>query len=133
SLLTLEVSDGPGDYMLHVTLINTNARGDKHDEYFAKMPRGPAAILAPDAATARAVQGGAIYHEGEVFWHPFQVRFHEWITRQPRPDLHISRLPGSHDGWDIEGLPKRENYIKPVGRVITPPLCDRIMHSYSLH
>lgn len=69
-LLTLQVSDGPGDYLLHITL-------QRVDGDYVGM--GTEAVLAPDEATARALRGGAIYEDDKVFWHPFQVRLHRWL------------------------------------------------------
>ena len=71
-VLTMSVSEGPGDFLLHAVL----QRARK-----AYMGMGVAALLAPDEETASALRGGAIYADGEVFWHPFQVRFHRWLGK----------------------------------------------------
>lgn len=71
-LLTLQVSDGPGDYLVRVIF----QRKDGFADYSGM---GSHAILTPDKATALAIQGGAIIEDGEVFWHPFQARFHRWL------------------------------------------------------
>jgi len=141
-LLTLDVSNAPGDYAIHLTLINDNTRGDPHDEYFKKMPRGPAAILAPDPATARAIHAGTIEHDGQIFWHMFQFRFHDWIKQLKPHDLlvndadgnqiNVIRLEGT-DGWDLDGLPKRDGYYRLTSRIVAPPLCDRILFNYPAH
>jgi hypothetical protein len=143
-LLILDVSSGSGDYLLHLTLINDFAQGDEHDEYFAKYGRGrgPAAVLAPDEQTARAAHAGAIEHDGQVFWHMFQVRLYDWIKKLSPDDFvvndasgrvcNVVRLPGTQ-GWDLDGLPKRDGFVPFVARIVAPPLCDRIMFSYPLH
>lgn len=70
-VLTLDVSDGPNDYLVKVTL-------QRADKDYTGM--GSEALLARDEATARAFKGGAIYEGDEVFWHPFQVRLHKWLS-----------------------------------------------------
>ena len=66
-----------------------------------------AAVFCPDEATANAIQGGTRVVDGEVFWHPFQVRFHEWLkknARRPRREalrkdleVHLQRLAAAGD------------------------------------
>jgi hypothetical protein len=80
-LLTLEVSDGPNDYLVKVTF-----QQSKKPPFAEYVGMGSSAVFAPDAATANAVQGGTLVVDGEVFWHPFQVRFHEWLKQNPLPD-----------------------------------------------
>lgn len=77
-LLTLEVSDGPGDYLIKLTLQQPKeiAVGDRNG-------MGSTALFAPDPKTAMALRGGTIEKDGEVFWHPFQVRFHDWLKNHP--------------------------------------------------
>lgn len=77
-LLTLEVSDGPGDYLIKVTF--QQPRKGAFAEYVGM---GSSAVFAPDEATANVIQGGTIIADNEVFWHPFQVRFHEWLRKNP--------------------------------------------------
>jgi len=77
-LLTLEVADGPNDYLVKVNL-QQSGKG-AFGEYGGM---ASCAIFAPDAATASAIQGGTIVADGDVFWHPFQVRFHEWLKKNP--------------------------------------------------
>src|SRR6185312_393637 len=79
ALLVLDVSDGANDYMIHMTLNSSFTHLDPYDDNFTKEQRGPGAVLAADEQTARDVCGGAIYYDGQVFWHMFQVRFHDWI------------------------------------------------------
>jgi len=69
-VLTMAVSSGGGDYLLKVTML-------RPDKDYVGM--GVEAVLTDNPATARALKGGAIYHDGQVFWQPFQVRFHDWL------------------------------------------------------
>lgn len=77
-LLTLDVSDGPNDYLLKVTF-----QQPKKGAFAEYVGMGSCAIFAPDEATANAIQGGTTVADGEVFWHPFQVRFHDWLKKNP--------------------------------------------------
>lgn len=77
-LLTLDVSDGPNDYLVKVTF--QQPRKDAFADYTGM---GSSAVFAPDPATAQAVQGGTLVADNQVFWHPFQVRFHEWLKKNP--------------------------------------------------
>lgn len=77
-LLTLEVSDGPGDYLVKVTL--QQPKTAPFNEYIGM---GSLAVYAPDEATAHAIQGGTMVVDDLVFWHPFQVRFHKWLKEHP--------------------------------------------------
>ncbi|MBI2437897.1 MAG: hypothetical protein HYV36_03680 [Lentisphaerae bacterium] len=73
-LLTLEVAPGEGDYLVRLMLQQPQAGAFK--DYVGM---GSSALLAPDAATALALKGGTLEADGLVFWHPFQVRFHNWL------------------------------------------------------
>ncbi|MCX5660193.1 MAG: hypothetical protein NTW19_10795 [Planctomycetota bacterium] len=130
----------PGDYMIHIQFtrddIKTYRRGC-----------GVAAVFCPDAATAKTVQGGAIYHDGEVFWHGFQVRFHDWVKKNLKPEDLIVRdkegkeikpTEGKAFGWgtkslEYKGLPERAGFIPLNGAHEPPPLCDQLMHNYVEH
>ncbi len=80
-LLTLDVADGPNDYLLKVTF---QQNGKPYSDYVGM---GCNAVFAPDEATANALQGGTIVVGNEVFWHPFQARFHEWLAKNPQHPL----------------------------------------------
>ncbi len=83
-LLTFEVSDGPNDYLAKITF----QQGKPIFSDYVGM--GVSAIFCPDEATAKALQGGAIVVDGQVFWHPFQVRFYRWLKANAAtlpPDL----------------------------------------------
>lgn len=69
-LLTLDVSEGPGDYLLKITL---------QQPFGDYVGMGSLAVYAPDKKTAMALKGGTIVQDDMVFWHPFQVRFHNWL------------------------------------------------------
>ena len=105
-LLTLDVSDGPNDYLLKVTF-----QQPKKGPFAEYVGMGSSAVFAPDPATAGAIQGGTTVVDGEVFWHPFQVRFHEWLKKNP--------LAGNPLRKDLEaifnGLPRLT--IRPISRV----------------
>lgn len=135
TLLTIEASDGSGDYMLHLQLGRRDAaRGGAPATYFDN----------PEAA--RAVRGGAIYHDGEVYWHHFQVRLHDWIKSLDESAF-IVRTP---DGQPAEtrpgptfgrgarsieyvGLPTRPGYVTLNGPHEPPPVSDTLMHHYPDH
>ncbi len=113
-VLTLDVSPGPGDFLAAACF-------GMFSDPPAKRPNNTVnAVFAPDAQTARALQGGAIYHDGRTFWHPYQVRFHDWLRALPADP---AELPAD--------LPARTNYVSP-GSHQTPARhsADRIMHSY---
>ena len=117
-VLRIDVSDGPNDYLLRATL----KRGSNH--YFKahsgvalqESARGSAyggfgipALLCGDEETARALKGGAIYADGDVYWHPWQVRYERWLKRntasaEMKPLLAeirpYFRLIGPSDGRD---------------------------------
>ncbi|MBI3986426.1 MAG: hypothetical protein HY343_05880 [Lentisphaerae bacterium] len=73
-VLTVEVADGPGDYLLKLVL--QQGKEGLSADYVGM---GSSAVFAPDEATAKAFQGGTIVVDDLVFWHPFQVRFHNWL------------------------------------------------------
>lgn len=73
-LLTLEVSEGKGDYLIRVAL-----QQPKEGAFKEYIGMSSSAIYAPDRETAMAIQGGALVVDDLVFWHPFQVRFYNWL------------------------------------------------------
>lgn len=77
-LLTLEVSPGLGDYLVKVTL--QQPRKGPWRDYVGM---GSLAVFAPDPETAMAIRGGTRVKDGLVFWHPFQVRFYDWLQAHP--------------------------------------------------
>ena len=145
-LMVLEVSDGPGDYMFHGNFSFTYQQLKRADG----RPQVGAchAVLAPDKETAEAVRGGAIYHDGEIFWHPFQVRFHDWLKTLNPEDLVVYGKDGKETkptrggrsyGLSNSGsmgyheLPAKPGFVTLNGAHEAPPFSDTLMHSYSLH
>lgn len=136
-VLTVEVSPGAGDFLLGLKFKlakdpEVNYRGD----------RIAPAVYAPDAATARAVQGGAIYHDGKVFWQGFQVRLHDWLKKLPPKDFEIRNAAGELASPALEyeppktklaQLPTRPGFLPLNGPYWRPPLSDVIMHHYQAH
>ncbi|MCX5662502.1 MAG: hypothetical protein NTW19_22705 [Planctomycetota bacterium] len=74
-IMKVEVSDGPNDYLFKMTFIF------KKVEWGDYVSMGANAIFCPDEATANAIKGGTIVVDDQVFFHPFQVRFHEWLKK----------------------------------------------------
>lgn len=77
-LLTLDVSEGSNDFLVKVTF-----QQPKKGAFGEYVGMGSSAVFAPDAATANAIQGGTIVVDNELYWHPFQVRFHDWLKKNP--------------------------------------------------
>lgn len=77
-LLTLDVSDGPGDYLVKVTL-----QQPKEGIFKEYLGMGSMAVHCPDPETAMAIRGGTFVEDGLLFWHPFQARFHRWLKEHP--------------------------------------------------
>ncbi len=135
-VLRLEVSPGDNDFLLLVKLrLQRNANVHHRGE-----PAVPA-VLAANEATARAIRNGAIYHDGEVFWHGFQVRFHDWLKKLRPEDFEVRNekgelatpVAGYPPGQKLPVLPQRPNFLPVNGPYGQPPLCDRIMHHYPAH
>ena len=135
-LLTLEVSSGAGDFMIHGVL----QRADPSS--YGGM--GSHFVLAPDAKTAKAVRGGSIYHDGKVYWHGFQVRFHDWLKTLKDDDFVVKDDKGAEvplkpvratfaNVSRYAGLPQRPNYFELNGPHFQPPISDSIMHDYPAH
>lgn len=135
-VLRLEVSPGSNDFLLLVKF-----RLEKNANVHCRGERVVPAVLASDEATARAVQNGAIYHDGEVFWHGFQVRFYNWLKQLAPKDFEVrneqgelaSPVSGYPPGQKLPLLPQREPFLPVNGPYGEPPLCDRIMHHYPAH
>lgn len=115
-VLKLEVTDGDHAYLLGVAFALRGELPLKRLNHTAN------AILAPDADTAQALRGGTLPHDGQQFWHGFQVRYHEFLKTLP-PAV---PLP--------PGLPVRPGYVSPGSHQSPgPDSADRLMHSYSAH
>lgn len=77
-LLTLDVSDGAGDYLLKITL--QQPRQGPFAEYLGS---GSLAVYCREPEIALALQGGTFVEDDLLFWHPFQARFHRWLKSNP--------------------------------------------------
>ena len=136
-ILTVEVSEGKGDFLAGLKLRlakdpDVNFRGERYAP----------AVFAPDEATAKAIQGGAIYHDGKVFWHGFQVRFHEWLKNRKPADFEVKTADGQPAAAAPElqvkdkklaVLPTRSGFLPVNGPYWRPTNCDFIMHHYPAH
>lgn len=117
-VLTLEVSDGPGDYLLNVTHQLENDFKPVRAKFQAVT-----GVLAPDEATARAVRGGAIYHDEKVFWQMNQVRLYDWLKEVKDEEFEYPAELDKSDGFISVG-----SHNSP-----TPKSADRIMHAWPAH
>jgi len=117
-VLTLEVSDGPGDFLVNVTHQLAGRFRPVRAEHLAVT-----GVLSPDAATAKATLGGAIYHDGDVFWQTYQTRLHDWLERLDPEDFEYPAEAVSSEGFIS------------VGSHNSPPKssADRIMHGWAKH
>src|SRR6185295_8946787 len=128
-LLTVEVSKGDNDFLMGIKF-----RLPKDAEVTHRGERVVAAAFAPDPATAKAAQGGAIYHDGRVFWHPFQVRFHDWLAKLKASDFDVRddkgkpATPVPDKASKLAQLPTRPDFLPVNGRYWKPTTCDVIMH-----
>ena len=138
-MLTVEVSPGAGDFLVGLKL-----RLVKDPEVHYRGERYAPAVFAPDAATARALQGGAIYHDGKVFWHGFQTRLHDWLKKQPADAFDVKTNDGKPadpaPGYTkavkdkpLATLPTQPGFLPLNGPYWRPPMCDVIMHHYPAH
>ncbi len=114
-ILTLEVGDSPGDYLLDLNM--GWPRGARYGRRGGRI----AAILCRDEATARAIQGGAIYHDGDVFWHRYQVAMHDWLkTLAPADFEYPADLPANPVAFIRQGSHETTR----------DDTADRLMHDY---
>jgi len=117
-VLTLDVGSGPGDFLLNVTF--------QLDNDF-KPVRAPhqavTALFSADESTARATQGGAIYHDGRMFWQMYQVRLYDWLKQLGASDF---EYPPELD--DSTGFLSVGSHNSPK-----KGSADRIMHSFHKH
>jgi len=115
-VLTLDVSDGPGDFLINVTHQLAGSFRPFRAAHLAVT-----ALLSPDVATAKATCGGAIYHDDDVFWQTYQVRLHDWLKRLDQRDFEYPAEAVSSEGFIS------------VGSHNSPPKgsADRIMHGWA--
>ncbi len=74
-IMTFEVSDGPNDFLAKITFQQPKS---VFNEYVGM---GSSAVFCADEAAANAIQSGTQVIDGDIFWHPFQVRFHDWMKK----------------------------------------------------
>lgn len=138
-VLLVEVSKGPGDFLLGLKL-----RFGRDPEVRQRGERAVTAALAPDKATAKAVRNGALYHDNRLFWHPFQIRFHKWLKKLPEESFVVKDADGNVVAPTPDLVPKKgkkpqpslpslPNFIPVNGPYWRPTPCDRIMHHYRAH
>ncbi len=132
-ILTLETGVGADDYLMNVKLLR-----EKDVEVTQRGDPATVAVFAPDEATAKAVQGGAIYHDGRVFWHPFQVRLHDWLKKQPAEAFIVKDATGKAieptraktGDWHYANLPTQPGFLNVNAIYWASPKCDGLMHNY---
>ena len=117
-ILTLEVSAGSGDYLLNVTHQLENDFKPVRAKFQAVT-----GVLAPDKETARAVRGGAIYHDEKVFWQQGQVRLYDWLKKFDDEDFDYPAELDKAAGFVSVG-----SHNSPKARS-----ADRIMHAWPKH
>lgn len=119
-ILLLEVSEGEGDFLLNLTIHQPKKKFSKTER---RRAYGITAVLAPERSTARSIKGGAIYHDGKVFWQGYQVRYYDWLKTLKPEDYELPK-----------GLPKRPGFYSVASHhTPLPDSADVIMHSYPLH
>jgi hypothetical protein len=130
-ILTCEVSEGAGDFLASV-----KPRFEKNSEVTVRGEHVVPAVFAPDQTTARALRGGAIYHDGQVFWQPYQVRLHDWLKRLSPDDFVVKDKDGQAadpTGLKKPSLPTRPGFVPLNGPYWRPPACDLILYHYPAH
>ena len=139
-VFSFELGDGPNAYMVQCALILAKMPGNVRP-----FPMQVPAFFAPDAATAKALRGGAIYHDGQTFWQPAQVRMHEWLKTLKPEDFAVKSADGAEAkeimiqnpggrGAGLDLAPNRNAEFIPLNGVHEQaPLSDTIMFSYDLH
>ncbi|MCX5662306.1 MAG: hypothetical protein NTW19_21715 [Planctomycetota bacterium] len=91
-LLTLEVGDGPNDYLVRVVL-----QMGKKAAFADYVGMGSSGVLCPDEASANAIAGGTFVVDGETFWHPFQAKLVAWVKAHPYDPNAATKIPGTLD------------------------------------
>lgn len=133
TLMTLDAGAGPDDYLVNVKFLRA-----RDPEVTQRGESAAHAVFALDEKTVKAIQGGAIYHDDRVFWHPFQVRLHDWLKKLPAEEFVVKDgagkiLPtkrGDNRDAFFDGLPKKTGFLNVNDLYWTPPPCDGLMHHY---
>ncbi|MSQ93488.1 MAG: hypothetical protein EXR98_02905 [Gemmataceae bacterium] len=135
-IFTLDIGAGTDDYLMNVKFLRP-----KDPEITQRGDPATVAIFAPDEKTAATIQGGAIYHDGRVFWHPFQVRLHDWLKKLPADEFivkdaggkSVELTKGKAGDWHYAALPSVPGFLN-VNSIYWPsPPCDGILHNYPAH
>ena len=117
-ILTCEVSGGPGDFLLCGRATIKQEKRPWRGLFSVPL------IFCDTQQMAQAMQGGAIYHDNRVFWHPFQVRYHDFIkTLRPEDCVIPKGLARQKEKFISEGShnsPRRDQ-------------ADHIMYDYPVH
>lgn len=140
-VFSVELSDGPNACLVQFSLMSPRLEG-----MIQPGPSGTPAFYTADEKTARALQGGAIYHDGQVFWQPLQVRLYDWLKTLKPEDLEpkgadgkpAKRIdiqnPGGAVSFALDLAPNRNAaFISLNGVHARAPLADTIMFSYAEH
>ena len=116
----------PGDFLIEI-----KHRLGSDPEVTQRGERAYSAVFAPDEATAKAIQGGAFYHDDRVFWHGYQVRLHDWLKTVDQKEFVVTNASGEE--IKVTDLPQREGFITLNSNYWRPPLSDRVMHHWPAH
>ena len=123
-IFTFEVGPGAGDFMVNFGIIAAKDRKVVQ----TRAQSVTMGVFAPDEATARAIQGGVIYRDGQVFWQMSQVRLYEWLKKLGPADFEV---PAEYAL--TKESPKEPGFFPLNGVHTAPPACDRYMHDYPAH
>lgn len=142
-VFSVELSDDDSACLLQCSLMRP-----AHKELSRPIPV-PAvpAFYAADAKTARALRNGAIESDGEIFWHPAQVRLHRFLTSlkpedfiplgsdgKPAAIVPMKAPANLAGGTTLDLTPNRNAEFVPLNGVHEKaPLSDGVMFSYDLH
>lgn len=125
-VLGVEVSDGPGDFLLNVTCQIRN----QFVPVRAKT-QAVTAILCPDVETAKALNGGAIYHDGGVFWQMCQVRLYDWLKQLKPGDFVFDQAKINLEGFHSVGSHNSPSFGGGSRQQRPNAISDLIMHHWS--
>lgn len=115
-----------GDYLIEI-----KHRFAKDPEVTQRGERAFSAVFAPDETTAKAIQGGAFYHDNRVFWHGYQVRLHDWLKTLSDDDFVVKNKDGQP--IKVTELPQRAGFIRLNSNYWRPPLSDTVMYQWLGH
>jgi hypothetical protein len=135
-VLMVEMSSGAGDYLLGLKF-----KFERDPDVFHRGIRSNPAVLAATPELAKKLQGGAIYHDGKLFWHGFQTRLYDWLKKQTPADFEVkgpkgeplNAVPRPLAKSANPPLPTAPNFISLNGPHYRPPDSDIIMHNYPAH